>query len=259
VNIGRRNIRKLIYSLCQAMNYITFYNMLKVYKSPLDMLMRYIFNIGNYPLKINIRTPIGIITPLIYNNDDLINVNCIFCRLDYYARNDIKYVVDIGSNIGISALYFLSRNSLSIVYLYEPVPENINKLKQNLSNFQGRYELNEIAVYSKSGVLDFGVEETGLYGGIDIETGEYIKVNCKNINDVLKEVFSKIDRIDLLKIDIEGKEYETLMAINDKYLNNITKIYAEMSNPPLNLLSIKYGALFTIKKYGNILVMDYAG
>jgi len=43
----------------------------------------------------------------------------IFCRLDYLAKTDIKVVVDIGSNIGISALYFLSRNKQAKCYLFE--------------------------------------------------------------------------------------------------------------------------------------------
>jgi FkbM family methyltransferase len=253
MKLGERNIWKVIFSLFQFRHYIAFYNMLRVYPTPLNILIKYIFNVGNYPFEIKIRSPLCILSPLIYNNHDLINVNCIFCRLDYYVRNDTRYAVDIGSNIGISALYFLSRNNFSRVFLYEPVPENLKKLKHNLANFQGRYELHKMAVSSESGIFDFGVEQTGLYGGIGVETGEYIKVNCKSINEVLEDILTKVNKIDVLKIDIEGNEFETLMAINKEYFPRITTIYAEIGNHPLMQLSGKYGAIFKVKKYGPIL------
>ncbi len=46
------------------------------------------------------------------------------------APRDISVVVDFGSNIGISALYFLTRNQDIKVYLFEPVPQNILRLKK---------------------------------------------------------------------------------------------------------------------------------
>ena len=44
--------------------------------------------------------------------------------------------VDFGSNIGISALYFLTRNPSVQVYLFEPVPSNIERLRENLKGYE---------------------------------------------------------------------------------------------------------------------------
>ncbi len=48
-----------------------------------------------------------------------------------------RVVVDIGSNIGISALYFLTRNPACRCWLYEPVPRNVERLRANLRRLRG--------------------------------------------------------------------------------------------------------------------------
>ena len=62
-----------------------------------------------------------------------------------------QVVVDIGSNIGISALYFLTRNPDCRVWLYEPVPRNVERLRANLAGYEDRYTLREAAVAPAAG------------------------------------------------------------------------------------------------------------
>lgn len=135
MTIGDRDIKKVIKALFQKQHYIAFLSMLIIYPNFIDSFKRYFLNKGIYPCKINIRTPLGKINPEIYSYYDMLTVNEIFCRKDYKANKDIKVVVDIGSNIGLSALYFLTRNKYVKSYLYEPVPMNIKRLIKNLGNF----------------------------------------------------------------------------------------------------------------------------
>jgi hypothetical protein len=62
--------------------------------------------------------------------------------------------------------------------------------------------LNAQAVAAQGGRIRFGVEPTGRYGGIGVETGSYITVDCLDINDVLDRVLAKYGSIDILKMDI---------------------------------------------------------
>jgi FkbM family methyltransferase len=153
----------------------------------------------------------------------------VFCRLDYAAPPDVGVVVDLGSNIGISALYFLTRNPHCRCRLFEPVARNVERLRENLAGFEGRYELTEAAVWDRAGTVTFGVEPSGRYGGIGVPAAESIEVPCLEINDVLEREPS----IDVLKVDTEGAEVATVAAIRPDLQARIRLIYLETMDRPV--------------------------
>ena len=167
--LGNRGMKQILRAVFGKQHYIALINMAKNYQDFLENTARYLTGIGSYPYDIKIGTPTGIIEPRLYTHHDILTVNEIFCRLDYLADESIKTVVDVGSNIGISALYFLSRNNESKCYLYEPDKRNTEKLKKNLFGFSKRYSLCEKAISHESGQLEMGIEATGRYGGIGIK------------------------------------------------------------------------------------------
>jgi FkbM family methyltransferase len=194
-----------------------------------DTLRRYGFAAGRYPHTVRLRTPTGVVAPTLYSYHDMLTVNEVFFRHDY--RSDgAEVVVDIGANIGLSALYFLTRNTTCRCTLFEPVPENVRKLKQTLSGFESRYELKEVAVAPSAGMCEFGVEPTGRYGGLGRETGRKISVQCVDMNGVLGEVLAESGRIDVLKIDTEGSERALVDAILPSHRNRIGRIFFESND-----------------------------
>ena len=70
----------------------------------------------------------------------MFTVNEVFCRRDYPVPPGARSVVDIGSNIGLSALFFLTRDESCRCWLYEPVPANVERLRANLRAFADRFE-----------------------------------------------------------------------------------------------------------------------
>jgi FkbM family methyltransferase len=245
--LGSRDFRTVATSIFRRQHYIALFNMVKVYPNFVENLFRYLTGRGEYPYDIKVRTPIGIFEPRLYSHHDLLTVNEIFCRGDYFAGKDIRTVVDLGSNIGISALYFLTRNNESQCYLYEPDERNIVKLKQNLAGFEKRYRLVQAAVSNESGKLEFGIESTGRYGGLRLKTGKTIEVDCLNINDVLNDILEGNAGIDLLKIDTEGVEIRTVKAIDPTLASKIRQIHLE-AQPDHDL----YPDLFTQQQYGSV-------
>lgn len=157
----------------------------------------------------------------------MLTINEIFCRLDYSASASDLAIVDFGSNIGISALYFLTRSDKSFVYCYEPLPLNCARFKKNLEKFKGRYQLAEYAVALEDGSTQFGCEPTGRYGGIGKNTGSTITVECLNAINILCQILEEHGEIDVLKIDIETLEREILLSIPASVLRKIKKIYIE--------------------------------
>jgi FkbM family methyltransferase len=179
-----------------------------------------------------VRTPLGIIAPTLYSHHDMWTVNEVFCREDYRSGAGLGAVVDLGSNIGISALYFLTRNTGSRCWLYEPVPENVERLRRNLAGHEDRYRLSEAAVADRAGRYEFGVEETGRYGGIGADTGRSIEVEGLDVNDVLEEVLDEVPLIDVLKVDTEGLELATVEAVRPDLLRRIRTIFFEVDEEP---------------------------
>lgn len=228
MKVGKRNFSQLLKAITEKQHYIALLNMFSVYPNFSNAFIRYFFGKGYYPCKIKVRTPLGTVSPNINSYYDILTVNEIFCRKDYKADKNIKIILDLGSNIGISALYFLTRNNFSKCYLFEPVPENILRLKENLKEFQGRYELEEAAVCDGEGIKKFGLDPLGRCGGLLRESEKYISVKCVNINDVLKKIIEKEKQIDILKIDTEGNELNIVRAIQKEFFKKIIKIFIEI-------------------------------
>lgn len=245
--LGKRKFSRVLKSIVGKHHYIALWNMRRNYPKFFDNLNRYLTAGGEYPYEIEVRTPMGAVRPTLYSHHDMLTVNEIFCRLDYFADKSTKVVVDIGSNIGISALYFLSRNATSKCHLFEPDPKNIVKLKKTLQGYEDRYVLHENAVSDFAGPVEFGVEDTGRYGGIGFTKGEVIRVECLHINTVLAKVLETEPEIDVLKIDTEGVEIQTVNAISPEYLGRIRHIYME-AEPHGNL----HEHHFTQRQYGTV-------
>jgi len=113
--LGNRNLKQMAKAVIGKQHYFALLNMYRNYPAFLHNLRRYLTGVGNYPYDIEVKTPTGMIRPTLYSHDDLLTVNEIFCRWDYYADNHISTVVDVGSNIGISAL------SLTLILIDPPV------------------------------------------------------------------------------------------------------------------------------------------
>ena len=229
--LGGRSLRLIIESAFEPQHYRALAGMVRRYPAFPVVAKRYFVGGGSYPYPCRIRTPTGTIAPLAYSHHDIFTVHEIFGREDYRAGDELKVAVDIGSNIGISALYLLTRNRRSRCYLYEPVPRNVERLQSNLSGYESRYQLEQVAVAQEGGVVDFTVEPTGRYGGIGIDGREQIQVRCRAIAEVLDEVLAQEPTIDLLKVDTEGAELETIRALSPDHLARIRTICFETRQP----------------------------
>ncbi len=247
MQVGGRRLLKIAGALLQRRHYYAGLNMLRVYDHPLDAFGRYLFGRGEYPSTIVVNTSSGRIHIDAYSAHDVLTINEIFCRKDYKATAGDKIVVDFGSNIGISAAYFLSQSSSSRLYLFEPLEFNIERLRRNLRPFEGRYELQEAAVGLSDGEVQFGWEDSGRYGGVGMQTGKYVTVKCIDANKVLESILAAHGYIDILKIDIETLERQVTERIPVDIAERIAKIYVECrfsSNPLVQTHSLtQYGPI----------------
>lgn len=248
MKIGGRTLGTISKAVFGYQHYKALWMMMRVYQHPLQILYRYLFSRGAYPFSVRVKTPLGGMSITLYSHHDLLTVNEIFCRLDYSAPLNVSSVVDFGSNIGISALYFLTRNSTCRVKLFEPLPSNIEKLRKTLQGFEKRYSLETVAIGVTDGEVEFGYEPSGRYGGIGKTTLSTLRVPCRDINSVIRDLTHSPDfnSVDILKIDIEGYETAVIRAISPELLPRIQAIFAEVEGPAPDLKG------FTKKRYGSV-------
>jgi FkbM family methyltransferase len=226
--MSARSTSAALRALTQRQNYRAVRNIFRYVGNPWRTALGYLtLNDSDFPREVRVRTPTGPYRITLYSPHDLITLVECFARLDYEVAEDIRCVVDFGSNIGISALYFLSRNDSTRVYLFEPVPQNIERLDRNLILFKGRYYLKSAAVGTSAGDARFGCEATGRYGGIGVSSPDSITVAVEDANAVLRTILAREDAIDVLKIDVEGMEIPILSHLADDVLERIRVIYAE--------------------------------
>lgn len=227
MRIGNRGMDQVLAAVADWRHYRAAMNMLRVYQDPPDAFLRYLLNRGGYPKIVSLNTPLGKLELTAYTQDDILTINEIFCREDYPVDPDDAVFVDFGSNIGVSAAYFLTRNPHAHAYLFEPLPQNVERLRANLVPFAGRYTLNEVGVGLVSGKARFGWEDTGRYGGINQPTGKYIEIDCVDSNEPLRTIIERHSEIDVLKIDIETLERPVTERIPADLLPHIKSLYVE--------------------------------
>lgn len=192
-----------------------------------DYLIRYVLGLGSYPKETKIRTPSGLIVFYVNCHEDFFTITEIFAMQCYKSNESLETFVDFGGNIGIASAYFLTRNSKSRGIIFEPLESNINNLKKNLRNYLERIEIIPKAIWTNSEFVNFGIEESGRYCGINLNYAIQLKVEAININEAIQYCIEKLKVIDILKIDIEGAGAIVLPTIKPEYLKKIHQIMIE--------------------------------
>ncbi|MCX8141963.1 MAG: FkbM family methyltransferase [Candidatus Nezhaarchaeota archaeon] len=135
-----------------------------------------------------------------------------------YGFIDVKdsIVVDVGAYIGDTALYFLHKGALR-VYALEPVDRHFKYLLKNMekNNAVGRIIPLNYGAWFRNGTISVCCEgaTTGLHTTMKTEVNTAIKV--RHLGDLLREIYVKEGKIDLVKIDCEGCEHSLLTLSND--------------------------------------------
>lgn len=229
---GTRPPGRALFAPLRAHNYRTAASLLKTFPDPIPFAWRYVTSRGEYPYRVRVRTPLGIVGLELQSVHDVLTVNENFNRIDYPADEHAQVVVDVGANIGISAAYFATRSATTRVHCYEPSPVNIDRLAANVAQFGERVSVVPKAVGPTAGRLQFNADPVGRYGGLITETYPYgaehpIEVDAVEINQVLADVLDREGRIDVLKLDTEGAEIPTILAADGALLARVGVIYIE--------------------------------
>jgi FkbM family methyltransferase len=182
-------------------------------------------------------------------------------KYDYfgYRVHPDDIVVDIGGNIGVFATYAAAVCRASRVLVFEPFPENFALLTRNVEENGLRMVtcVNE-AVCGVRGQLPFRIHSTdaGSHSlaalATEQDSGTVIEVHCCTLADVFDRF--DLDRIDYLKMDCEGAEYDILDGSAVPLLERVRRISMEYhkhpSRGPQDLEALLSKSGFEVYRFG---------
>jgi len=158
----------------------------------------------------------------------------IFAAHCYNVREDDRIIVDAGANIGLFALWAAGVAPNAKITSVEPNPESFARLQATVkgSQFSNRIKLIQSALGGDSEpkwLQDFAGESTAVSVQAENTTGGQ-QVQCMTLTKLFGQI-EDTGEIDLLKMDIEASEYETLLATSRDVLRRIRRINVEMHVP----------------------------
>jgi FkbM family methyltransferase len=117
-----------------------------------------------------------------------------------------RLIVDLGSNIGASIAFFRARFPDARIIGLEPDPSTFPRL-QRFADQAPRVEVHPWAIASESGRLSFHQQPDSWASSLASARDENLPtVEAISLDDLRRRL--QIERIDLLKLDVEGAEWQ---------------------------------------------------
>ncbi|MEQ8556265.1 MAG: FkbM family methyltransferase [Cyclobacteriaceae bacterium] len=145
----------------------------------------------------------------------------IFVKEVYKFKTDKKQpvIIDCGSNIGLSVIYFKKHYPESKVVAFEADPDIYKVQVENLRHLKHVDPRNEAVWTDDKGIKLFRNKADGAF----ISEGGDVTVDSVRLKDLLKT----FDRIDLLKMDVEGAEFDLIRDCKEE-LYRVDKLFVEI-------------------------------
>lgn len=144
------------------------------------------------------------------------------------VENSVKTIIDAGANIGLSSLFFAQKFPGARIFSIEPEDENFQVMKMNLQNYPNITLLKKALWNTEDTVFirDRGTGSWGFCMTKDLNNSMGIVIDTITINSIISQYM--VDVIDILKIDIEGAEFELFEGEDLSWINKCRYIFVEI-------------------------------
>ena len=130
------------------------------------------------------------------------------------------YIIDCGANIGLSVIYLKQLLPTATILAFEPDDQNFRLLSRNVSSFKfDNVELRNEAVWIENTTIGF-TNEGSMSSRLDQNNTTNKKIQASRLKDFLNQ------KVDFLKIDIEGAEYAVIKDVQE-VLFNVQNLFLE--------------------------------
>jgi FkbM family methyltransferase len=130
---------------------------------------------------------------------------------DFATIRAPEVIIDAGANIGLASIYFASRFPACRIIALEPESENFRMLERNAAHYPNIVPVHG-ALWHEEGTIDLVDPGLGAWGFMtdgasgDVRGERKHSVAAYTVESLMRT--HGLDRIDLLKVDIEGAERE---------------------------------------------------
>ena len=160
----------------------------------------------------------------------------IFLNEEYGVVPDNSIVLDLGANIGAFSIYATTTARNVQVYAYEPFEEFGALLRENVSLNRQTAAIRcfDQAVAGELGKRSLQLAEEGFFFPTLVHSTtsragrNQIATSCTTLAQIIDG--NDLTRIDLVKMDCEGAEYEILYATPASHLKRICELRMEYHN-----------------------------
>ncbi len=140
----------------------------------------------------------------------------------FHPVNQHPLIIDCGANMGLSVLYFSEKYPSAKIIAFEPEEEIFNVLRRNSENLKLKnINLHKKAVWDSETTLKF-YSDKGMGGSV---TNIYQYQEPRLVETVVLADYLH-QKVDLLKLDIEGAEFRVLKSCSH-LLKNVENIFVE--------------------------------
>ena len=149
----------------------------------------------------------------------------------FYIPGAGDTVLDIGANIGVFMLYLQERSRGIRVHCFEPAAETRARLTRNVvqNGLERFVEVHGLAVTDREATAQLRQASfTGhrsLFASGHVSSTEFESVPCIGLEGAIEKC--GVEKIDLLKVDVEGAEVEILEGADPKIWQRIDRIALE--------------------------------
>ncbi len=150
--------------------------------------------------------------------------------IEEFKIKEKDIVVDIGAHVGYFSIYSSINAKNGKIFAFEPYSKSFEVLKKNL-------EINQITnvipqnlgVTKESGTSTLYFKKNYAIGNSiykNTDSDSNIEIKTISLQDIIKN--NSLQRINILKLDCEGAEYQILLNLDHQTLEKIDKIVSEI-------------------------------
>jgi FkbM family methyltransferase len=165
-----------------------------------------------------------------FNTSDVPTFDQIFMaqEYDFKVKSPPKIIVDAGANIGLTSILFANRYPEAKIIAIEPETSNYEMLKMNVAPYSNIFPM-KVALWNENDEINLVDPGFGKWGfmtqGVEYEGDVTHKVKSLTVDKIMED--NGIDKIDILKIDIEGAEREVFMN-SSSWIKNVDSLIVEL-------------------------------
>ena len=158
---------------------------------------------------------------------------CVFTEVFFREVYDIplalepKFIIDTGANVGYASIFFANKYPSATIVAVEPEEENFRTMEKNTEQYPS-ITCRKEGVWHKDALLRVWNKDAGSWAFSleEVEDEAQAEMKGVTITEIMKQ--AGVDRIDILKVDIEGGEQELFSENLDSWLPNVDVLLIEL-------------------------------